>query len=159
MIDCYGASAYAKWYASKHAVNWRLPSEYEWEKSARGADRRIHVWGDNFDPSWSCMRFSHSAEISPSSIHDFPIDESVYGVKGMAGNMCDWTMSKDFPEGLPITNHRAPEALCSDTTEPMRIRKGGSWYYDARISRISFRYQDFANHRNQYLGFRLARSL
>ena len=51
MVDWFGASAYANWYAKKTGRPWRLPSEFEWEKAARGVDGRFYPWGDKFNPS------------------------------------------------------------------------------------------------------------
>ena len=41
--------AYARWLAKTTGQRWRLPSEAEWEKAARGTDGRIYPWGDTFD--------------------------------------------------------------------------------------------------------------
>ena len=65
MIDHDCTSAYARWFQSQSPHEWRLPSELEWEKSARGVDGRLYPWGNGFDASYCCMRDSHTGPASP----------------------------------------------------------------------------------------------
>ena len=44
------ASAFCKWLSEKTGEQYRLPTEAEWEKAARGTDGRKYPWGDVFDP-------------------------------------------------------------------------------------------------------------
>ena len=131
--DC--ALAYAEWKTQKDGRKWSLPTEHQWEKAARGADHRSYPWGEYFDPSWACMR-SSKEQILPSAVTDFPIDESPYGVRGMAGNMIDWTSSID-----PENNHV--------------IYKGGAWGTAPQNLRICRRGYSPPKARRNYLGFRL----
>lgn len=48
-VSWHDAVAYAAWLKQQTGQPWRLPSEAEWEKAARGADGRIYPWGDSFD--------------------------------------------------------------------------------------------------------------
>ena len=47
------AEAYIRWLSQKTGVEFRLPTEAEWERAARGDDGRIYPWGNTFDP-WRC---------------------------------------------------------------------------------------------------------
>lgn len=50
MVSYKDAQQYAAWLSRKTGETWRLPSEEEWEKAARGSDGRRFPWGDEFDP-------------------------------------------------------------------------------------------------------------
>jgi len=53
-ITAAHAVAYADWLSGEDNLPWRLPTEYEWEKAARGADLRLRPWGDHVEPTWCC---------------------------------------------------------------------------------------------------------
>ena len=121
--DC--AQAYCRWKSERTGLDYRLPTEFEWEKSAKGVDGRWYVWGDGFDESYCCMADSHKGRRLPSVVDSYPIDESVYGVRGLSGNMSDWTAStwfKDWGE---------------EEDSSTRVFRGGSWYDFARFTRAS----------------------
>lgn len=48
-ISWKGAVAYCTWLADVTGEPWRVPTEEEWEKAARGTDGRIYPWGDQWD--------------------------------------------------------------------------------------------------------------
>jgi len=133
-VSWYDAVAFAAWRAQRDGLPWRLPREPEWEKAARGVDGRIHVWGDHFDASWACI-----AGERPAPVDAFPVDESVYGVRGLAGNSSDWCGDPSSPAGTAV--------------------RGGSWRGDAQGARAGWRYPLGPGHRLDTVGFRLARSI
>src|SRR6188768_1917660 len=90
-ISWYDAVAYAEWRSAKDRRAYRLPSAREWEKAARGVDGRWFPWGNRFDASLCNIRESAKDGARVAPVDSFPQDVSVYGVRGMAGNMRDWT--------------------------------------------------------------------
>ena len=78
-----------------------LPPELQWE-NCLGVDGRMYPWGNDFDPSYCCMHESHEKEIHPSLIDEYPIDCSVYGVRGgwqcLPPHLHSWKRSWDAPE-------------------------------------------------------------
>ncbi len=91
-VDWWDAYAYAKWKGG------RLPTEHEWEKAARGTDGNLYPWGNELDLS----RFNSGATQQGSDKYRYwaPVDVlegdvSPYDVKGMAGNVSEWTDSWD----------------------------------------------------------------
>ena len=146
MVAQDNAKTYARWYAQKTNKSWRLLSEFEWEKSARGVDKRIYPWGNQTDNSYMSNRNASKGRPIPTSIYSFPIDSSVYGVRGMAGNMRDWTRSHWFPEWGAETNDFV-------------VIRGGSWSYDAKSGELFTRTPIHPAYRSDGVGFRLCYSL
>lgn len=158
MIDWYGAKAYAEWYARKSNRPWRLPEELEWEKAACGVDGRRYPWGDGFDPTWGNMRISTPNNPKPTSIRDYPIDESPYGMRHAAGNMCDWTNTPYTEQGPNIIDGRFEKTTNSNESETYVFR-GGSWITAERFLICSNRFRSNSSTRNRSIGFRLVRSV
>ncbi len=109
-VDWWDAYAYAHWKGG------RLPTEQEWEKAARGTLGNIYPWGNDLDLS----RFNSGAKGKAGDKYQYwsPVDamsgdESTYVVKGMAGNVSEWTNSWETDPDDP--DKRVP------------IRRGGSF--------------------------------
>ncbi len=134
------AAAYSAWFRTHDGRPWRLPTEFEWEKAARGVDGRSYPWGDGFDPSLCKMEESRSVRNTPEVVAAFPTDVSVYGVQDMAGG------ARDYCEDGP--HMRDPGS------KPVR---GGSWAGDRRTSRCANRRERAPWVVVSGFGFRLAR--
>jgi formylglycine-generating enzyme required for sulfatase activity len=83
------AEAYAAWLSRQTGRNWRLPTEIEWEKAARGSDGRRFPWGDEYDP-----RRLNSHDLGPFDtlpVGRFPEGASPFGVLDAAGQVFEWT--------------------------------------------------------------------
>ena len=159
-IDWFAANAYATWVSEESGLTYRLPTEHEWEKAAKGVDGRPYPWGSEFDPSWCCVRESHSKRPLPQKIDSFPQDESPYGVRGMAGNMSEWTASLYYENGPPCLETGQTIALNEAvTTESFVAFRGGSWSALSRYARVSDRARALAPSRGGNLGFRICRSV
>ncbi|MEZ4464336.1 MAG: SUMF1/EgtB/PvdO family nonheme iron enzyme [bacterium] len=86
------AVAYCAWLSERTGERYRLPTEVEWEKAARGADGRLFPWGSRWDASFCHMGVSAGAARSGSG-RGFPLDVSPYGLRGLAGGASEWTAS------------------------------------------------------------------
>jgi len=92
MVSHGDARAYAAWLSKRTGLRWRLPSEQEWEKAARGAEGRRYPWGHAFDPSRL-----NSHDLGPFDtvpVGRYPNGASPYGMLDAAGQVFEWTATK-----------------------------------------------------------------
>jgi serine/threonine-protein kinase len=139
------AVAYTRWLGARTGLPYRLPTEDEWEKAARGTDGRQFPWGDHFDATFCHMRDSRVELPEPAPGGAFDIDESPYGVRDMAGCIADWVIP--------------PADETTRTMARFSVSKGGAWCdwdYDCHIP-VRRRYR--ASERSMRVGFRLARTV
>ena len=147
------ALAYCEWLSQRLGVKYRLPTEAEWERAARGDDDRIYPWGDFFDP-WRCNTIE-SGRGGTTSVGIFsPSGDSPFGVRDMAGNVLEWTCSILKP--YPYKSNDGRESIGSHEKYVVR---GGSWYYSRKLARCTCREGVIATYFSPALGFRLARSV
>ena len=132
------ACAYATWLAERTGRPWRLPSELEWEKAARGVDGRAFPWGDFLDPAWCCTIDSHSGAPSPAPVDRFPVDVRVYAGGVLGGNAHDWCLD-DFSTEGPRVIHQRVRPSPPDSDAIYRPQKGGAWNNFTRSARCADR--------------------
>ena len=144
LVDWFAARAYARWEAERTGRPWQLPLEAWWEKAARGADGRIYPWGDRAETSFACLRGWRPGRMLPVAVDQCGADVSVYGVRGLAGNVRDWCADAANPrtatENDPLTE---------------RVVKGSAFFFNLLPS--SMRLTLNAGNRGDTVGFRLAR--
>jgi formylglycine-generating enzyme required for sulfatase activity len=151
-VDWSDADAYCRWKGR------RLPTEAEWEKSARGTDGRLYPWG-NWVPNKDIANFALGARFSYSQVlvpvQSYERGKSPYGLYHMAGNVWEWVQdwyAVNYYEVSPEQNPQGPEA------GQFKVLRGGSW---SDLSKYLLTYGRFKlppETRNSYTGFRCAKS-
>ncbi len=140
-ISCEDAEAYCAWKTRSTGTEWRLPTEEEREKAARGVDGRRFPWGDVEHASLAKCRDSRPEPPQPEPVGAFATAESVYGMGDAGGSVFDWTAS------------------WLDFRRSARVLRGGSWGHTAAEARTTFRLWRAPSGRSTGYGFRCARSL
>jgi formylglycine-generating enzyme required for sulfatase activity len=152
-VTWQAAHAYGTWLSSSSSSSssgqtWRLPSEAEWEKAARGTQGAIFPWGDAWDASRANTDEQGSHKIVP--IGRYPLGVSPYGMQEMAGNVWEWCQSLEPPYPYDAGDGREDMAGLG-----RRVLRGGSWAEPLAGVRASFRYADWPDFPLAHASFRL----
>ena len=124
-VSWFEAVAYCRWLSKQTGIAFRLPSEAEWEKAARGSDGLIYPWGNTWETGRANSNESGLNQTTP--VGTYPTGASPYGALDMAGNVWEWCAtqwSKPYPYQLEDEWQAA--YLEADATYRM-FRGGSSW--------------------------------
>ncbi len=166
-VSWYEALAFTRWLTERWRAAGRirpdqsvtLPSEAEWEKTARGGivlpndtpnAFPAYPWGDEFD---SNRANTGEAGIGrPSAVGCFPGGVSPYGAEEMIGNVWEWTRSQR--RAFPYRADDGRETLDAGA-DSGRVVRGGAFLNDLRLARSAARDDVNPDYRDDYLGFRV----
>lgn len=161
-VSWQSAEELAKHMSTPHVV-YRLPTEPEWERAARGGRiQNRFSWGDD-PPSGSNCDFDRFADFFIRRPKSLPPND--YGLYGMCGGVAEWT--SDLYDRLAYDiDATTPDRPDADPIE--RVVRGGSWADCAGSVTVSFRASlasgywrepdvRVGGHRTPNIGFRLVR--
>ncbi|CAO5161697.1 AAA+ ATPase domain-containing protein [Frankia sp. AiPs1] len=135
-------------YAFARFEGKRLPTSIEWEAAARGTDGRLFPWGDELDlaavncaDAWSGhplvtyevwkqeIDSGRLRDCAPTSVTDHPANVSPFGVRGMAGNVWEWTSSVFDQLGSAVIcggSYDNPYRAVQVSSKALYVRRGSS---------------------------------
>ncbi len=147
MVTLYDAMAYAAW------ADKRLPTDAEWARAAMGGIRPPppFPWGAEWEDGAANLG---TGGIAPVGL--FEMDETVFGVLDMAGNVSEWTRTPTRPrdELMPAAEGDSPEEWLTFGV-PVIVRGGNFQRGAALASRLAERFEA----KRTYVGFRCVKPL
>ena len=159
-ISWKGALDYCRWRSERDSATYTLPTEAQWEKAARGEDKRTYPWG-NQPPNDKRAPTKISEKMPAVGLCD--LGHSPYGVADMVGNVWNWCLdwyNKDYYQSAPERNPAGPEH------GRRKVVRGGNWIFlgccsgtPAYALRTTRRNAFHPHLRKKSIGFRCVRLL
>jgi formylglycine-generating enzyme required for sulfatase activity len=157
-VDYLDAKAYCHW------AGMRLPTEFEYERAARGDTERVYPWGNDWDSEKYAATSLMKKRSGAFVVGSFPAGASKQGAFDLAGNVWEWTSSpyvafpgyerKVFEFGF-ATAKRQVNAI-ADFNAEQRVVVGGSFQNSNLMARATTRRPAGRAQSTDALGFRCA---
>ncbi|MBI1264225.1 MAG: SUMF1/EgtB/PvdO family nonheme iron enzyme [Alphaproteobacteria bacterium] len=153
------AQDYVTWLNRKTGLTgspyrYRLLSEAEWEYAARAGTTTAYSFGDDAGQLGAHAWFEDNSNFSTQPVGGRR--PNAFGLYDMHGNVQEWVedCANESHAGAPTDGSARTTGNCSS-----RVYRGGSWILDPQFLRSAFRLWFTPGNRDNFLGFRLARTL
>jgi len=149
------AREYCRWLSRQTGRSFRLPTEAEWEKAARGGlERKHYPWGDALDSSLANFTLLPQNRPGGGTVPVRARPPNAFGLYGMAGNVWQWVADWYRADSYTVDDRRNPAGPATGT---LRVVRGGAWTnVDERYLRCAFRHPVPPDTYAYSIGFRVA---
>jgi sulfatase modifying factor 1 len=152
-VSWFDALAYCTWLAEQTGNDYRLPTEAEWERAARGGSQsKLYTWGD--EPPQSQPHYLNSWVNGPERVGQRP--PNGFGLHDISENVHEWCADWYDAQYYRLSPERNPSGPISGTRKASR---GGSWRHQIKITRVAARSSLPPEYHYSDYGFRCAMSL
>ena len=152
-VSWWDAQAYCHWLAEVTGKQYRLPTEAQWEKAARGTDGRLYPWGNRWDKRKCNTAESGERGTTPVGFYS-PAGDSPYGCADMAGNVLEWVA--DWYRGDYYSRSSAFQDPFGPSSGAVKGLRGGSWATNRWSARCANRHYGNRTATSLEAGFRCA---
>ncbi len=141
-------------------VGYRLPTEAEWEYSAKGGNKSgNYIYsGDNSIESVGWYGYERSDKTTHAVGSKNPNE---IGIFDMSGNVSEWVFDSYVSDTYKKTNknNNVNPYFSSIKLDSPRVYRGGSWDYNNLYQRVFTRSGTNPNYKRENIGFRIAKNI
>lgn len=148
-VTWHEAEAFCRWLSTSTGHTYRLPTEAEWEKAAKGYSHRPYPWGYGYDGSQAGCRNEKRLPVNSK-----PMDVSPFGVVDMAGNVWEWCA--DWYDAKAYANAANRNPAGPENGEE-KVLRGCGWNFDPDTFRTAYRSGLDPDTPAVHIGFRVVR--
>jgi Sulfatase-modifying factor enzyme 1 len=148
-VSWHESMAFCGWLSHKLGYEVSLPTEWQWERAARGTDGREYPWGEKYVPGYANINETYG-KAGPhnlgrtSAVGLYAEGGSAEGVMDLSGNVWEWCLNE----------YGKPKRIQPGGTES-RVLRGGSWFNDREYARAAFRFHLHPGSRGFSIGLRV----
>ena len=149
-VSWFDATAYCEWLGEHTGKAFRLPTEAEWERAARGGlEEKLYTWGD--EPPHLQPRYAELWQTGPEPGGGRP--PNGFGLCDVSENIHEWCADWYDPGYYSVSPERNPQGPSSGVR---RVSRGGSWRHQIKIARVAARSSLPPEYQYSDYGFRCA---
>ena len=149
-VSWFDAMKYCEWLSAATSRHYRLPTEAEWERAARGnMENKLFPWGDA--PPESLPSYETRWKSGPEPVGKYA--PNAFGLYDISENVHEWCSDWYHAGYYAVSSERNPRG---PETGERRSSRGGSWRHHIKVTRCAARSSIPPDSRYADYGFRLA---